>query len=122
MAKHYDEKKVLHELGNKGVQINFGNHQIVVNTNKNVVGISSLGKLDFLVHYCGWRCIFKKENIQPKENEQETNYKKAKKESRKANKAKKQYENNQDSQKGFLKKSTSASKHNMNKILKRIKQ
>ena len=122
MAKHYDEKKVLRELGNKGVQINFGNHQIVVNTNKNTIGISSLGKLDFLVHYSGWRCIFKKINVQSQENEQETNYKKAKKESRKANKTKKQAESNQDSQKGFLKKSTSASKHNMNKILKRIKQ
>lgn len=122
MTKHYDEKKVLHELGNKGVQINFGNHQIVVNPNKNTVGITTLGKLDFLVHYCGWKCIFRKENIQPQQNEQEISYKKAKKESRQANKPKKQSETSQDSQKGFLKKSTSASKHNMNKILKRIKQ
>ena len=122
MAKHYDEKRVLHELGNKGVQINFGLHHLVVNTNKNLVGIKGLGKLDFLVNYCGWKCIFKKENVQPQQNEQETNYKKSKKESRQINKAKKQSENNKDSQKGFLKKSTSASKHNMNKILKRIKQ
>ena len=122
MAKHYDEKKVLRELGNKDVQINFGNHQIVVNPNKNTVGITTLGKLDFLVNYCGWKCIFRKENTQPQQNEQKISYKKAKKESRQANKAKKQSENNQDSQKGFLKKSTSASKHNMNKILKRIKQ
>lgn len=122
MAKHYDEKKVLRELGNKGVQINFSNHQIVVNTSKNTIGITTLGKLDFLVNYCGWKCIFRKENITSQQNEQEISYKKAKKESRQANKIKKQAENNQDSQKGFLKKSTSASKHNMNKILKRIKQ
>ena len=122
MAKHYDEKKVLRELVNKGVQINFGNHQIVVNTSKNTIGITTLGKLDFLVHYCGWKCIFRKENITSQQNEQEISYKKAKKESRQTNKIKKQSENNQDSQKGFLKKSTSAFKHNMNKILKRIKQ
>lgn len=122
MAKHYDEKKVLRELERKGVQINYPLHHLVVNTNKNLVGISSLGKIDFLVNYCGWRCIFKKEKVQLQQNEQETNYKKAKKESRQINKAKKQAENKQDSQKGFLKKSTSASKHNMNKILKRIKQ
>ena len=122
MAKHYDEKKVLRELGNKGVQINFGNHQIVVNTSKNTIGITTLGKLDFLVNYYCWKCIFRKENVQSQQNEQEISYKKAKKESRQANKVKKQAENNQDSQKGFLKKSTSASKHNMNKILKRIKQ
>lgn len=122
MAKHYDEKKVLRELERKGVQINFSNHQIVVNTSKNAIGIATLGKLDFLVNYCGWKCIFRKETIQPQQNEQETNYKKAKKESRKTNKTKKQSENKQDSQKDFLKKNTSASKHNMNKILKRIKQ
>lgn len=122
MAKHYDEKKVLRELDGKGVQINFGLHHLVVNTNKNLIGIKSLGKLDFLVNYCGWKCIFTKENIQSKQDEQETNYKKAKKESRQINKIKKQSENKQDSQKGFLKKTTSLSKHNMNKILKRIKQ
>ena len=88
MAKHYDEKKVLRELGNKDVQINFGNHQIVVNPNKDTVGITTLGKLDFLVNYCGWKCIFRKENTQPQQNEQKISYKKAKKESRQANKAK----------------------------------
>lgn len=122
MAKHYDEKKVLRELDKKGVQIDFGVHHLVVNTNKTLVGIKSLGKLDFLVNYCGWKCIFKKENFQYRQNEQENNYKKAKKESRKINKVKKQFEDKQDSQKGFLKKSTSASKHNMNNILKRIKK
>ena len=60
MANRYDEKKVLRELDRKGVQINFGVHHVVVNTNKNNVGIGTLGKIDFLVNYCGWRCYFTK--------------------------------------------------------------
>lgn len=121
MANRYDEKKVLRELEKKGVQINFGVHHVVVNTNKNSVGIGTLGKIDFLVNYCGWRCIFKKENVQPQQNEQETNYKKAKKAAKAEAKVKKMNETNENSQKGFLKKTVSGSKRNMNNILKRIK-
>lgn len=121
MAKHYDEKRVLRELERKGVQINYPLHHLVVNTNKNLVGISSLGKIDFLVNYCGWRCIFKKKNVQPQQNEQETSYKKAKKAAKAEAKANKLEEAKKASSKGFLKKATSASKRDMNNILKRIK-
>lgn len=121
MANRYDEKKVLRELEKKGVQVNFGLHHLVVNTNKNIVGIKSLGKLDFLVNYCGWKCIFKKENVPSQQNEQETNYKKAKKTAKAEAKLKKMNENHENSQKGFLKKTVSGSKRNMNNILKRIK-
>ena len=122
MANRYDEKKVLRELINKGVQIIFISHQIVVNTNKNNVGIGTLGKIDFLVNYCGWRCYFVKKKDNSNNNEdQETNYKKAKKAAKAEAKVKKMNEAHENSQKGFLKKTVSNSKRNMNNILKRIK-
>lgn len=121
MANRYDEKKVLRELDKKGVQVNFGVHQVVVNTNKNNVGIGTLGKIDFLVNYCGWRCIFVKKKDNSNNEDQETNYKKAKKAAKAEAKVKKMNETNENSQKGFLKKTVSGSKRNMNNILKRIK-
>lgn len=121
MANRYDEKKVLRELERKGVQVNFGVHHVVVNTNKNNVGIKTLGKIDFLVNYCDWRCIFVKNKVNNNNEEQETNYKKAKKAVKAEAKLKKMNENHENSQKGFLKKTVSGSKRNMNNILKRIK-
>lgn len=121
MANRYDEKKVLRELDKKGVQVNFGVHHIVVNTNKNNVGIGTLGKIDFLVNYCGWRCFFVKKKDNNNNDEQETNYKKAKKAAKAEAKAKRMNEGHENNQKGFLKKTVSGSKRNMNNILKRIK-
>lgn len=50
MAKKHDEKKDL-KCVSKVVEIN-GNH-IIVPTNT-VIGIHMWGKIDFLVHYCGY--------------------------------------------------------------------
>ena len=50
MAKKHDEKKDL-KCVSKVVEIN-GNH-IIVPTNS-VIGIHMLGRIDFLVHYCGY--------------------------------------------------------------------
>lgn len=50
MAKKHDEKKDL-KCVSKVVEIN-GNH-IIVPTNS-VIGIHMWGRIDFLVHYCGY--------------------------------------------------------------------
>lgn len=50
MAKKHDEKKDL-KCVSKVVEIN-GNH-IIVPTNT-VIGIHMWGRIDFLVHYCGY--------------------------------------------------------------------
>ena len=50
MAKKHDEKKDL-KCVSKVVEIN-GNH-IIVPTNS-VIGIHTWGRIDFLVHYCGY--------------------------------------------------------------------
>lgn len=50
MAKKHDEKKDL-KCVSKVVEIN-GNH-IIVPTNA-VIGIHMWGRIDFLVHYCGY--------------------------------------------------------------------
>ena len=50
MAKKQDEKKDL-KCGSKVAEIN-GNH-IIIPTNT-VIGIHMWGRIDFLVHYCGY--------------------------------------------------------------------
>ena len=50
MAKKYDEKKDL-KCVSKVAEIN-GNH-IIIPTNT-VIGIHMWGRIDFLVHYCGY--------------------------------------------------------------------
>lgn len=121
MAKHYDEKKVLRELDKKAVQVNFGNHQLVININKGTVGIGTWGKIDFLVNYCGWRAFVRKINESvAADDEAKTNYKKAKKaakEAAKANKAAK----SQESGKDFIKRNNKGAVRNMFKSIKTAK-
>ena len=50
MAKKHDEKKVL-KCVSRVAEIN-GNH-IIIPTNS-VIGIHTWGRIDFLVHYCGY--------------------------------------------------------------------
>ena len=50
MAKKHDEKKDL-KFVSKVAEIN-GNH-IIIPTNS-VIGIHTWGRIDFLVHYCGY--------------------------------------------------------------------
>lgn len=122
MANHYDEKKVLRELDRKGVQINFGNHQIVVNPNRANVGIKGWGKLDYLTNYCGWRVIMRAEKVAVQTDEKENNYKKTKKETKAKIKAKKENAEKRNNQKGLIKKVTAASNKAMFKLLKNIKK
>lgn len=124
MSKHYDEKKVLRELAKKNVQCDFSSHKLIVNTNKTTIGISSWGKIDFLVKYCGWQCITSKEKaiVATTEDSENKNYKESKKEAKSQMRSKKQNVSKENNSKGFLKKLTSNSSKDMFKTLKRIKK
>ena len=51
----YDERKVLANIARiNGVDVNFGSHTIIYSRDTGIVGIHTLGKLDFLRKYCGW--------------------------------------------------------------------
>ena len=54
----YDERKVLANIARiNGVDVNFGSHTIIYSRDTGIVGIHTLGKLDFLRKYCGWIVI-----------------------------------------------------------------
>lgn len=54
MAKH-DEVKVLRSLSrNKEVSVNTTNKTIYVSRNAQNVGNGTWGKIDYLIHYCGY--------------------------------------------------------------------
>lgn len=58
MAKH-DEVNVLRSLGrNKEVSVNTVNKTVTVNRDAQTVGNGTWGKIDYLVHYCGYTQIF----------------------------------------------------------------
>lgn len=58
MAKKHDEKKDL-KCVSKVAEIN-GNH-IIIPTNS-VIGIHTWGRIDFLVHYCGY-ILYRAKNV-----------------------------------------------------------
>lgn len=58
MAKH-DEVNVLRSLSrNKEVSVNLANKTIIVSKDSQSVGNGTWGKIDFLVHYCGYTQLF----------------------------------------------------------------
>lgn len=58
--KKYDEASVVRILKrNKGVRVN-SNNIIEVLTTSPAVGIGTWGKIDYLVHYCGYFVTFRK--------------------------------------------------------------
>lgn len=58
MAKH-DEVNVLRSLGrNKEVSVNTVNKTVTVNRDAQTVGNGTWGKIDYLVHYCGYTQLF----------------------------------------------------------------
>lgn len=58
MAKH-DEVNVLRSLGrNKEVSVNQANKTITVSKEAQGVGNGTWGKIDYLVHYCGYTQLF----------------------------------------------------------------
>lgn len=60
--KHYDEATVLRELKLKGCSVSQNGLQKSINVpyGSKLIGIRSLGKIDFLCHYCGYSIIKKK--------------------------------------------------------------
>lgn len=56
--KKYDEGKVINQLASRGITIDYVGHYIQVPKDGTViVGIHTWGKIDYLVNYCGWRCV-----------------------------------------------------------------
>lgn len=56
MAKRHDENKDLMAVSRIG-KILYGDKSIVINK-ASIVGIKMLGRLDYLIHYCGWHLVW----------------------------------------------------------------
>lgn len=56
MAKRHDENKDLMAISRIG-KILYGDKSIVINKSS-IVGIKMLGRLDYLIHYCGWHLVW----------------------------------------------------------------
>lgn len=91
MAKH-DEVKVLRSLSrNKEVSVNQSNKTIHVSKDAQSVGNGTWGKIDYLVHYCGYTQGFSSGKSVKNGTNAETkviSVKKEKQEAKKANKLK----------------------------------
>lgn len=58
-TKGYDENKVVRSLvKNFGVSVNVTNKSIVVARDSQYAGNGTWGKIDYLVHYCGYTQTF----------------------------------------------------------------
>lgn len=85
MKNHYDERKVLIELGRKNVKIDFNTRLLTVDNTTGTVGIHSWGKIDYLVKYCGWHVLCRsQQEIKALKEASDKAYKDAKKEAKKA--------------------------------------
>ena len=56
MAKKHDESKDLIRVS-RVCSIDYSDKLIRVR-DKSKIGIKTWGRIDFLVHYCGWHCIY----------------------------------------------------------------
>ena len=56
MAKKHDESKDLFRVS-RVCSIDYSDKLIRVR-NKSKIGIKTWGRIDFLVNYCGWHCIY----------------------------------------------------------------
>lgn len=54
--KHYDEATVVRQL-NRRPGVSVSNKMVKVIKDNHLCGIRSWGKIDFLIHYCGYRYI-----------------------------------------------------------------
>lgn len=61
MAKKHDESKDLTRIS-RVCSIDWNDKLIKVRDKSNV-GIKTWGRIDFLVHYCGWHCIYDKSAV-----------------------------------------------------------
>lgn len=56
MAKKHDESKDLFRVSRVcGIDYN---DKLIRVRDKSRIGIKTWGRIDFLVHYCGWHCIY----------------------------------------------------------------
>lgn len=56
MAKKHDESKDLFRVS-RVCSIDY-NDKLIRVRDKSKIGIKTWGRIDFLVHYCGWHCIY----------------------------------------------------------------
>ena len=61
MAKKHDESKDLARIS-RVCSIDW-NDKLIRVRDKSIIGIKTWGRIDFLVHYCGWHCIYDKTAI-----------------------------------------------------------
>ncbi len=60
MAKDYYEREVMDDLRRKGVGFVEQAKSKTVHIEPSMLGIKSLGKIDFLVNHCHWHLIIRK--------------------------------------------------------------
>ena len=81
MAKKHDESKDLIRVS-RVCSIDYSNKLIRV-SNKYIIGIKTWGRIDFLVHYCGWHCIYDRTaTISDSSDETNKSYREIKKENK----------------------------------------
>lgn len=91
--RNRDEASTVHALKkNRDVNVNEGNKSIFVKKDSPLVGNGTYGKIDFLVHYCGYVMYFTNEKSVKRPTNANTDEvvskKKAKKETKQANQIK----------------------------------
>lgn len=81
MAKKHDESKDLIRVSRVcGIDYN---DKLIRVRDKSRIGIKTWGRIDFLVHYCGWHCIYDKTaTIIDSFDESNKSYRKIKKENK----------------------------------------
>lgn len=80
MAKKHDESKDLFRVS-RVCGIDYINKLIRIR-DKSKIGIKTWGRIDFLVNYCGWLCIYDRTTIIDSSDESGKSYREIKKESK----------------------------------------
>ena len=81
MAKKHDESKDLIRVS-RVCSIDYSDKLIRVR-DKSKIGIKTWGRIDFLVHYCGWYCIYDRTaTISDSSDESSKSYREIKKENK----------------------------------------
>ena len=81
MAKKHDESKDLIRVS-RVCSIDYSDKLIRVR-DKSRIGIKTWGRIDFLVHYCGWHCIYDRtSSIIDSSDESSKSYREIKKENK----------------------------------------
>ena len=81
MAKKHDESKDLIRVS-RVCSIDYSDKRIRI-IDKSKIGIKTWGRIDFLVHYCGWHCIYDRTAaISDSSDESNKSYREIKKENK----------------------------------------